>query len=224
MNSDDNQKRQSREKEFIDKGYGALLYVNRKTRLNMLNKLKKGKIEGLLDGINDFKRASQEQKRNFINEIKEFLLFPKEDRSFILGNGEVNEKYLAQISQKYIPAKRNKKGKVNFKAFANTFGHDKIANIGTMAGYVEVLVNSQFWKMLKAKENRENLLFNIKNTLKDPLFIVKEDDSYKFYASYKKANGKLFHMLSVCSKNEKGELVLKTSYQLRALSAVRKLH
>jgi len=77
--------------------------------------------------------------------------------------------------------------------------------------------------MLKAKENRSNVMFNIKSTLKDPIFIIKEDDAYKFISSFKKQNGKLFPMLSVCTFNDKGKLVLKTSYQIREFSALMRL-
>jgi hypothetical protein len=141
----------------------------------------------------------------------------------IIKDGKVDEELLKTMSEKYTRPKKTKRGRVDFKAFANTLGNDKVANIRTPLGHTKVLVNSQFWKMLTAKENRQNVLFNIKSTLKNPVFIIEEEDSFKFYSSFKKPNGSLFHMLSICGKDEKDELVLKTSFQIRDLSAVRKL-
>ena len=212
-----------REKEFISDGYGLLSLTNKRTRFKILHELKRGVTNGILDEIEYFKGDSKEVKEEEIQNLQNFLFMTKKEISIITANNKVNEKYLSQISEPYTKMKLNKKRKINFKAFSNTFGNDKLANIGTAAGYVEVRVKSQFWKMLKAKENRGNLLFNIKTTLKNPIFIKKEDNVFKYYAAYKQNNGKLFHMLSVCTKNENGNLVLKTSYQLNSLSAVKKM-
>ena len=141
----------------------------------------------------------------------------------IIKDGKVILDELKKNSLDYKPPKRNKKGKVNFKAFANQFGHQKSANIATPMGHVEISVNSQFWKMLKAKENRSNLLFNIKDTLKNPMFVTREDGSYKFICSFRKKNGTVFSMLSVCTRDANNNLILKTSYQIRDISVIKKL-
>lgn len=137
----------------------------------------------------------------------------------IKDDGKLDLDILSEVAMPYKNAPRNNKGKVKFHSFANTLGSTDRANIFTKAGFVSVDVNSQFWKMIRHKENRSNLLMNIKDTLKSPLLIAKDGESIFFFNSFKKKNGNLFNMVSVCSE-EKGELVLKTSYQLRRTTKI----
>ena len=223
---------QLKKKDFMNDGYGIFAMEDKKTRFKLLHHLNKGTAETILDSIPILDGLSDEQKLSELNDLKTHLFgnsppqqsssAPKMDIP-IIKNSQVDERLLQSISEKYTRPKKTKKGRVNFKAFANTLGNDKVANITTPIGHTKVLVNSQFWKMLSAKENRQNVLFNIKSTLKNPVFIIEEEGSFKFYSSFKKPNGSLFHMLSICGKDEDENLVLKTSYQIKDLSAVRKL-
>jgi len=221
-----------REKDFMSIGYGVFAMEDKKIRFKLLHHIKKGTAESIIDTIPILEGLTQEQKLSELNDLKTHLFgnnppsqvstIPKMEIP-IIKDGKVDEELLRAMSEKYTRPKKTKKGRVNFKAFANTLGSDKVANIRTPIGHTKVLVNSQFWKMLTAKENRQNVLFNIKSTLKNPVFIIEEEDSFKFYSSFKKPNGSLFHMLSICGKDENDDLVLKTSFQIRDLSAVRKL-
>ncbi len=136
-------------------------------------------------------------------------------------NGKLCTDSLSEVATPFTSIPRTKKGKVRFHAFANTLGSVNKANIITKAGFVKVDVNSQFWKMLRHKENRASVLMNIKDTLKDPLLVAKDGDSVFFFNSFKKKNGNLFNMVSVCSTaNADGELVLMTNYQLKRTTKI----
>lgn len=137
---------------------------------------------------------------------------------------KIDERYLSNHSKDYTTPKK-KQGKLDFNAFAGTLGSKKLANISSAIGFISIDVKSQFWKMLTAKNNRSSTLFNIKDTLKNPIVIFQDGDSFKYFAAYKKKNSdKLFCMMSVCTLDEVGKgLILKTSYQMKDLSAVKRL-
>lgn len=142
--------------------------------------------------------------------------------NIFIKDGKVNLDLLLSLSDNFTKPKKSSNGRVDFKAFLKSFGNDKEAVVETKIGNVEVKVESQFWKMLKAKENRSMLLLNIQKTLSNPLFIVCDDDAFKFINTLKKKNGQLFNMISVCALNNQNKLVLKTSYQIRDISVLRK--
>ncbi len=126
---------------------------------------------------------------------------------------------LTRASSTFTTIPRTSKNKVRFNAFANSLGSTKRANICTKVGYLAIDVNSQFWKMLKCKENRASVLMNIRDTLKEPLLIAVDGDSTFFFNSFKKQNGERFNMVCVCGESE-GEFVLKTSYELRKTAKI----
>ena len=129
-------------------------------------------------------------------------------------NGKLNLKFINNIAKDYTPPKM-KGRKVDFNCFSNSLGSKTLSNISTPIGHISIDVKSQFNKMQYAKENRKNVLFNVKNTLKHPLVIaIGNNDSILFYGTYIKKNGKLFNMVSICGVAD-NKLVLKTSYQIR---------
>lgn len=144
----------------------------------------------------------------------------------ILNNDRINEDVISSVANKYTYTKRNKKGKIPFNSFVNHLGHKKEANITSPLGHVKIMVHSQFGKMLFSKDNRSSLLFNIKDTLKNPLFVLcdkgKDEKGYYYVSSFKKNNSSLFHMVSVC-KNIDNKMTLMTSYQIRNLGKMKKL-
>ena len=147
----------------------------------------------------------------------------------IINKDEVNEEIIKVVSGDYIYPKKSRNGKVQFKPFAHTLGSTSLANISTSIGFVKIKVRSQFEKMLFSRDNRSALINCIKNTLKKPLFIVKDKDDrenkgYYFVSAFNKKNGNLFYMTSICkkinekeNKENKSSLVLMTSYQIRNL-------
>lgn len=131
-------------------------------------------------------------------------------------NNNVDFSKILEFCNEYQAPKKTKRG-VSFKAFSHQLGSEKIANIASPAGHITIMVDSQFWKMIRHKEDRRNVLFNIKETLKNPLFIsVDKDSSVKFFNMLRKPNGEAFIMCSICRDAEgDGRLALMTNYQIR---------
>lgn len=123
---------------------------------------------------------------------------------------------ILDLCNEYQAPKKTKRG-VSFKAFSHQLGSEKLANITSPVGHITIMVDSQFWKMIRHKEDRRNVLFNIKETLKNPLFIsVDSDSSVKFFNMLKRPNGEPFIMCSICRDAEgNGKLALMTNYQIR---------
>jgi len=144
-----------------------------------------------------------------------------ENSKFIDNNHNIDLFYIKSIAQKYISPKKSGK-KINLTDFANYLGNKKFANLSTPIGHVKVNVKSQFGKMQYAKENRKNLLYLIKPTLKKPMLIFAlNNGSIAFFNSFKRdgKNSKLFSVLSICGYVN-NELILKTSYQINKYSNV----
>jgi hypothetical protein len=139
----------------------------------------------------------------------------------LIQDGEIKEELFKDglMPYKRLSSKKSSRGKL--KTFQEYLGiKNGSAEVHTKLGNVSVNVNSQFFKMLKAKDNRENLLLGIKETLESPLLIYREDDSFKFINGFKKGNGDVFYMTSICREHEDG-LVLVTNYQLKTLNKVK---
>ena len=115
-------------------------------------------------------------------------------------NGKLDVEELKKTSTKHISPPKNKNNEIKFNVFAKTLGSSGSTQIATKLGLIKIRVHSQFWKMLSAKENRMYLIMDIKATLKKPLLIFKDKDSIFFFNSFKKRNGELLNMVSVCAK------------------------
>ena len=136
--------------------------------------------------------------------------------------GEIDEALLLQIAREYTPPIRTSKNLVDYHTFEQYIGAKKNAKINSPIGKVTYDAKYQFWKMIKAKENRRALLFNVRETIEDPIAIIEEDDSYKFISAYKKKDNSLFCMV-VVAKKEENKLNVKTSYQTRGIGKLRSL-
>ena len=133
----------------------------------------------------------------------------------VKSDGKVNMDLIREYAKPFKKMPK-KKGKYIFHRFAQDIGHAKEGVISTKAGVVLINTKSQFWKMLRHKNNRANVLMNIRTTLKDPMLITKEgDNTYIFFSSYLKKDGSLMNMVSVCTKEDSGFLILKTNYELK---------
>lgn len=67
--------------------------------------------------------------------------------------------------------------------------------------------------MGNGKENRHSISGGILQTLQQPLFITKNNDSYYFYKPFKNKDG-LLHLVSV-GVDSKNNLKYKTSYNIK---------
>lgn len=140
------------------------------------------------------------------------------------AGGKLSIEDLNKSTAPFRGISRDKNGKCKYAVFSNYMGiktdtKTSTTSIHTAIGRVAINVKSQFWKMLRNKEDRSSVLMNIKNTLKFPLMIGIDGDSIFFFGSYKKSNGKIFNMVSVCAYGEKDKsVVLKTSYEIKKIS------
>ena len=141
--------------------------------------------------------------------------------------GNINLEALKNVSEPFVKPIHTRKDGMKYEPFFQSLdGVDgsKFSNIETPIGKVVVNIYSQFWKMLRCKERRADVLMNINTTLKNPLLVAECEGSIFFFKSFEKPNGKLFCMVSVCTLDEKKEcLILKTNYQMRSLKKVAKI-
>lgn len=140
------------------------------------------------------------------------------EEAFLKDDGKVNQSNLAKVAGEY------KTPHYTLEEFKKKFGVSNDVEkhmVKTPIGEVLVDLRVQYFKLKTWKENRVHLSGIIKETIENPLFIVRANGANKYYAPYKSKDG-LTHIFSI-TETENGIDALKSNYKPFDMSRLKQL-